>query len=119
MLPLLLIISRCITGPVNKLSTAIEKFSKGDFNQKIEITTEDEIGEVAGCFNKMVEDIKKLIEENYVITLKEKESELATLQAQINPHFLYNTLDSFYWKASDDGNEELADNIIACQSFLD
>lgn len=118
MLPLLLIISRCITGPVNKLSTAIEKFSKGDFNQKIEITTEDELGQVARCFNKMVEDIKKLIEENYIITLKEKESELATLQAQINPHFLYNTLDSFYWKASDDGNEELADNIIALSELF-
>lgn len=118
MLPLLLIISRCITGPVNKLSTAIEKFSKGDFNQKIEINTEDELGQVARCFNKMVEDIKKLIEENYIITLKEKESELATLQAQINPHFLYNTLDSFYWKASDDGNEELADNIIALSELF-
>lgn len=118
MLPLLLIISRCITGPVNKLSRAIEKFSKGDFNQQIEITTEDELGQVAKCFNKMVEDIKKLIEENYIITLKEKESELATLQAQINPHFLYNTLDSFYWKASDDGNEELADNIIALSELF-
>lgn len=118
LLPLLLIISHLITTPLNKLSVAIRKFSKGDFNQKIEITTEDEIGEVARCFNKMVEDIKTLIEENYVITLKEKESELIALQAQINPHFLYNTLDSFYWKANEDGNEELADNIIALSQLF-
>lgn len=118
MLPLLLIISHLITSPLNKVSVAIRKFSKGDFNQKIEVTTEDEIGEVANCFNKMVEDIKTLIEENYVITLKEKESELSALQAQINPHFLYNTLDSFYWKASEDGNEELADNIIALSQLF-
>lgn len=118
MLPLLLIISHLITGPLNKVSIAIRKFSKGDFNQKIEVNTEDEIGEVANCFNKMVEDIKTLIEENYVITLKEKESELSALQAQINPHFLYNTLDTFYWKASEDGNEELADNIIALSQLF-
>lgn len=118
MLPLLLIISHLIMTPLNKVSVAIRKFSKGDFNQKIELTTEDEIGEVARCFNKMVEDIKTLIEENYVITLKEKESELIALQAQINPHFLYNTLDSFYWKANEDGNEELADNIIALSQLF-
>lgn len=118
MLPLLLLISRLITGPLSKVSAAIRKFSKGDFEQKIEVTTEDEIGEVANCFNKMVEDIRRLIEENYVITLKEKESELAALQAQINPHFLYNTLDSFYWKANEDGNEELADNIIALSQLF-
>lgn len=118
MLPLLLIISQIITKPLNKLTIAINKFSKGDFEQKIQIKTEDEIGEVARCFNKMVEDIKKLIDENYIITLKEKQSELAALQAQINPHFLYNTLDSFYWKANEDGNEELAENIIALSQLF-
>ncbi|WP_455950506.1 sensor histidine kinase [Eubacterium sp.] len=118
MLPLLLIISQIITKPLNKLTIAINKFSKGDFEQKIQIETEDEIGEVARCFNKMVEDIKKLIDENYIITLKEKQSELAALQAQINPHFLYNTLDSFYWKANEDGNEELAENIIALSQLF-
>lgn len=118
MLPLLLILSYVITKPLKKVSVAIRKFSKGDFNQKIELSTEDEIGEVAQCFNRMVEDIKTLIEENYVMTLKERESELSALQAQMNPHFLYNTLDSFYWKANEDGNEELADNIIALSQLF-
>lgn len=112
MLPLLLIISNFVTKPLRKLSEAITHFSEGDFEQQVEVTTEDEVGEVARCFNKMVGDIKKLIDENYVIKLSEKESELAALQAQINPHFLYNTLDSLYWQATEAGNDEIAESIL-------
>lgn len=112
MFPLLIIISNLVTKPLRLLSAAITSFSAGDFNQQVEVTTEDEIGEVARCFNKMVGDIKNLIDENYVITLSEKESELAALQAQINPHFLYNTLDSLYWQATEAGNDEIAESIL-------
>ena len=112
MLPLLLILSNFVTKPLRKLSVAITHFSEGDFEQQVEVTTEDEVGEVARCFNKMVGDIKKLIDENYVIKLSEKESELAALQAQINPHFLYNTLDSLYWQATEAGNDEIAESIL-------
>lgn len=112
MFPLLIIISNLVTKPLRQVSNAITHFSEGDFDQQVEVTTEDEIGEVARCFNKMVGDIKKLIDENYVITLSEKESELAALQAQINPHFLYNTLDSLYWQATEAGNDEIAESIL-------
>lgn len=116
--PLLILISNIVTKPLRELSIAIEKFSGGDFEQKVEVTTEDEVGEVASCFNRMVDDIRTLIDENYVITLKEKESELAALQAQINPHFLYNTLDSLYWQATDAGNDEIAENILALSQLF-
>jgi len=66
----------------------------------------------------MVNAIKNLINENYVIKLREKESEIAVLQAQINPHFLYNTLDSLYWQAMDDENEELAESILALSQLF-
>ena len=81
LLPLLLIISNIVTRPLKWVSEAIVKFSTGNFDQRVEVETRDEVGEVAECFNKMVEDIKSLIDENYVITLQEKESELAALQA--------------------------------------
>lgn len=118
LLPLLLIISNIVTKPLQKLSEAIERFSEGDFEQQVEVMTHDEVGEVAECFNRMVYDIKELIDKNYVITLQEKESELAALQAQINPHFLYNTLDSLYWQVLDAGNEEVAESILALSQLF-
>lgn len=118
LMPLLLIISNIVTKPLRKLSEAITEVSSGDFEQQVEITTHDEIGEVAQCFNRMVCSIKELIEQNYVITLQEKESELAALQAQINPHFLYNTLDSLYWQAMEMESEELAESILALSQLF-
>ena len=118
LMPLLLIISNIVTKPLTQLSEAIKKFSTGDFEQQVEVTTRDEVGEVAECFNRMVKDIKELIEQNYIITLQEKESELAALQAQINPHFLYNTLDSLYWQVIETGNEEIAENILALSQLF-
>lgn len=118
LLPLLLIISDIVTKPLRKVSEAITKFSSGDFEQQVEIETNDEVGEVARCFNKMVGDIRNLINENYVITLQEKESELAVLQAQINPHFLYNTLDSLYWQATEAENDEIAESILALSQLF-
>lgn len=118
LLPLLLIISNIVTMPLRKVSDAIRKFSDGDFEQQVVVITDDEVGEVAKCFNKMVEDIRALIDENYVKTLAEKESELAALQAQINPHFLYNTLDTLYWQATEEENEEIAENILALSQLF-
>lgn len=116
--PVLTLISNIVTNPLGKVCVAMGQFRRGDFGQQLEVRTNDEVGEVAACFNKMVTDIKTLIEENYVIALKEKESELTALQAQINPHFLYNTLDALYWQAEEAGNEEIAENILALSNLF-
>lgn len=118
LLPLLLIISNIVTKPLRKLNEAINDVSEGNFDQQVEVLTHDEVGEVAECFNRMVLAIKELIDKNYVITLQEKESELAALQAQINPHFLYNTLDSLYWQAMEQDNEEIAESILALSQLF-
>lgn len=116
--PVMIMLSNIVTRPLQKLSAAMEQFKQGDFNQQVEVLTRDEIGEVTECFNRMVEDIRDLIDKNYVLTLKERESELDILQAQINPHFLYNALDSLYWKALGSGNEEIGEDILSLSQLF-
>jgi len=118
MWPLLALVSNILAKPLGRLSHAMNQFKQGDFSQQVPVAANDEVGQVTECFNQMVLEIKELIDNNYVITLKEKESELNALQSQINPHFLYNTLDSLYWRAQNDGNEEIAEDILALSQLF-
>ncbi len=104
--------------PMENLSRAMEKFKKGDFDQQVPVETNDELGQLAGAFNQMMHDTKELIDRNYVMALREKESELEALEAQINPHFLYNVLDSLYWQAMDDDNEKIAEDILTLSKLF-
>lgn len=116
--PIFSLVTRFITIPLGNLHESMLKLQEGDFKQKIPVYADDEIGDVTKVYNDMVKHIDELIDKNYVMVLRERESELDILQAQINPHFLYNTLDSLYWDALNVENTELAENIMALSELF-
>ncbi|MGB8451056.1 MAG: sensor histidine kinase [Anaerocolumna sp.] len=102
------VVSARITRPIKKLKDSMKEVEKGHFdNANIEVTSEDEIGSLSKSFNIMTEEIQKLIKENIYEQKQKRKNELRALQSQINPHFLYNTLDSIIWMAEGNKNEEV------------
>lgn len=97
---IIIMITRWITKPISKLIVRIEKISQNDFSYDPEIEkTADEIGEIGRVVNEMVQSVSNLMNEIVRKSEEKNTIEMALLQAQVNPHFLYNTLDSIHWMA--------------------
>lgn len=86
-----------ITRPILSLKENVAKVQEGDFETTVTCESEDEIGELGAQFNEMVVEIRNLMERIQMEHERQRHYELLLLQAQINPHFLYNTLDSLMW----------------------
>lgn len=83
-----------VLDPVRKLSVAMRQVETGDLDVSVEPSSDDETGQMTKNFNHMVSRLRGLIRDNYLIRIKEKDAQIESLQLQINPHFLYNTLES-------------------------
>lgn len=101
------IVSKRINTPVKCMIDTMRLMESGDFNQNIEVRSNDEFGYLANQFNIMCEHIKDLFQKNEEKQELLRIAEIKNLQAQINPHFLYNTLDSIKWLAKINGESEI------------
>ena len=113
-----LYITSVLTTPLQQLQDSIEKVQKGDFSQQIPSPGEDEIGRLSRGYNIMITRIRDLIDRVYKLGIRRREAELKALQAQINPHFLYNTLDTLFWKAEKKHVPEIGEMVYALSKIF-
>ncbi|MEH7009444.1 sensor histidine kinase [Neobacillus niacini] len=112
------LLSKPLVGSIHTLRKAMGKVEKGNFAQRVTIKSNDEIGELGNGFNLMINEIDRLVSEVYKTSLREKEAEIRALQSQMNPHFLYNTLESINMLAITKGNLEVSDMVSSLGKLL-
>lgn len=112
-------IYRDIIKPINLLVDSMGKIEEGKTGLTVKIDRNDELGTLFKTYNKMSEKINTLINKVYKEKLVMKDAEIKALQAQINPHFLYNTLETINWKAKLNGVEDISEMVTALSSIID
>lgn len=106
--------SKYLTKPLEKMTQTMKEIKEGNTKLRIEEVQRDEIGELAKSFNEMLDKIETLISKEYETQLLLHQAEYNALQAQINPHFLYNTLDTMSSIADIQGCQQVG---VLCQSL--
>jgi two-component system, sensor histidine kinase YesM len=113
-------LARSIVRPISKLTKKMKQIEKGDLDNLeeqslgvVSQTAQDEVSQLNRTFKMMIRRIRELIDENYAKQLIIRETELKALQAQINPHFLYNTLESINWLAKINKQAKISEMVEA------
>ena len=104
---------------VSIVMQAMDQTAAGNLETRIDITnTEYELKELSIGINEMLDSINQFVEDIYKLEIKQQDAHMRALQAQINPHFLYNTLEYIRMYAISEGSEELADVVYAFSALL-
>lgn len=109
--------SRIFTRKIEELTRNMDKVNHGSREVTVSSDSEDEVGILINSFRRMMDEINRLIDEVYVNKIALKEYELKALKAQINPHFLYNTLSMMNWMAIRSGQMEISKVTLALSTF--
>lgn len=107
-----------IAKPTQDLLESMKLFGMGNLSHRVEVKTTDEIGQIGSEYNRMAENIETLIEKVYKMEITQKQAEIDFLCMQINPHFLYNTLDTISWMAIMQGNLDISEMTISLADLL-
>lgn len=107
-----------IIQPTSQLNQATEKIAQGDFNARAQADSEDEVAELAVSFNKMAGSMQSLIDKVKEDERKMRKADLRLLQEQIQPHFLYNTLDTIVWLIESNEPDEAVTMVVTLSDFF-
>lgn len=118
MLGIAWLLTRSVTVPVTRLSGAMRRFGSGEFEARIGDAAHDEIGMLCREFDDMAGRVCRLTEQLCEARAKEKEAVYTALQAQINPHFLYNTLDMISWMGYGASNADICKVVASLSDFF-
>ncbi|MFW6377655.1 MAG: sensor histidine kinase, partial [bacterium] len=112
------ILSKSVTRPIYTLVESMSQVKDGNFNSNIKYDYNNEFSYLIDQYNHMMKRIRELIDKLYISDIKKKEAELKALQAQINPHFLYNTLDSINWIALANNVPDISTMVTSLSDFF-
>ncbi|MGP0586452.1 cache domain-containing sensor histidine kinase [Paenibacillus timonensis] len=112
------LVSRTFSKPLKKLIREMKQVEIGNFRGMVNVSSYQEINILVASFNRMVSRIEELIERVKVSSVSEKNAELHALQSQVNPHFLYNTLDMIYWLLDEKENDRLGELVLSLSSMF-
>lgn len=108
-----IVFTNSIVRPVAKLRMLMKRAEAGDLSVHLATPARDEIGQLGRSFNKMISEIRNLVDMVVSEQKSKREAELKALQAQIKPHFLYNTLDTIQWMAKERKAGDIVDMVVA------
>ena len=100
------VIADGLSRPIQHLSADMRAFGEGDLDKRSDVRRSDEIGRLGGSFNAMADNINALVARVYTEQNARREFEVRSLRMQLNPHFLYNTLDTINWMARSEGADD-------------